>query len=253
MSDCTECADGYNKKKTSIGSTKCNDECPTSTNCGDDILFTDCIFLSGSNLSCIGSNNGDTLTSVLSKINNKYGVRVTSNDACCGFLFDKIVSDTLTKSVVVESGCQKLKLEVNADGGACEELEWVDLELESPFVSGSNIEYDGGEIGIVFDFGESQEVQYASDPCNGKVYMRGIFEVPSGVTLDYPFTLVATLPGGFRPQKTRMLPIGLFATGDNDLWVTMVIMPNGEIYISSTGAATVIPSWISFDGFSFET
>jgi hypothetical protein len=53
-----------------IGTTKCNNPCPPEGVC-DDQIPSNCVFYSGQNLSCSGIQNGDTLTTSLTKIESK--------------------------------------------------------------------------------------------------------------------------------------------------------------------------------------
>ncbi len=250
MRNCPSCQESIiSQTPSKITSSKCGSDCPEDIIC-PDLFPSGCVFYSGTTLPCTGITNGDTVTQVLTKIDNRYGVRVTSNDNCCGYLSDKIVSDTITSEIVVVEGCQKLKLEATA--GNCEELEWIDLNLENPFINGGNIDWTVGDT-TVFDFGEGQEVQYALDPCNGKVWLRGIIEVPSGITLNDYTQLVVTLPNP--PAKTRMFPVFLCALGSGGFWSTFIINTSGEVYLVTpliNAAIASVPAWLSFDGFSYE-
>lgn len=53
-----------------IGTTKCNNPCPPEGVC-DDQIPSNCVFYSGQDLSCSGIQNGDTLTTSLTKIESK--------------------------------------------------------------------------------------------------------------------------------------------------------------------------------------
>lgn len=79
--------------------------CPALTVCAD-IITSQCVVYNGANLDCSSVSTNDPLNTVISKLDalicsaippsGACTVKINSNDTCCGYLENKIVSDTLT-------------------------------------------------------------------------------------------------------------------------------------------------------------
>jgi len=116
---CVDCKDNIiNKTPSLIGEPKCGSDCPPETTCdGGDIAST-CVYYSGNDLNCTNIKYGDTLSKAIQQLDSKYGVRVTNNDNCCGFLNDKLIlGEGLVKEIVVQDNCEKLQ--ITATGESC--------------------------------------------------------------------------------------------------------------------------------------
>jgi hypothetical protein len=233
---CVDCKDNIiNKTPSLIGEPKCGSDCPPETTCDEGYIASTCVYYSGNNLACTEINYGDTLSEVIQQLDSKYGVRVTDNDNCCGFLNDKVVAgEGITKEIVIVDGCEKLQLTAN-----CQELEWLDILLTDPYyacISPSGLP-------------ETQTPQYAVDPCNGKVWLRGTICIPLEV---YSETEVFRLP--VFPLSGRVYANVFFR--DSGLITSFLIITND----SGSGLASIPPEaldgdlgYILLDGYSFET
>jgi hypothetical protein len=236
--NCVSCKDNIiNKTPSLIGEPKCGGDCPPETTCDGGYIASTCVYYSGNNLDCTGINYQDTLSEVIQKLDSKYGVRVTGDDNCCGFLNDKlIVGEGLVKEIVVQGGCEKLQITAT---GECQELEWLDILLTEPYyacISPSGLP-------------ETQTPQYAVDPCNGKVWLRGTICIPLEV---YSETEVFRLP--VFPLSGRVYANVFFR--DSGLTTTFLTIINDN----SSGLASIplesldgYLGYILLDGYSFET
>ena len=218
MSNCPTCNSSILSQTPSlIGETQCTQNCPPETNC-TDIYPAKCIYYSGSNLACTGINYGDSVDVALAKLDAKYGVRVNSTDTCCGYLADKIISDTLDITTETVDGCPKLKLEVStvvscrAYSDATLDLAWSNEDSLNP-------------------------VQY-SEATNCEVEFKGIAIstfVPGVIGNEFN-RLVFTLPVGKRPSKKRVLSANVYLISDNITPVESIapglltINTNGTVY-----------------------
>lgn len=119
---CKDCKKGYIEgQKSLISSPKCNGDCPEDVGCPFPV-YTNCIIYSGPDLSCLGVNNGDDFSVALANLetlcenstgnSNACKVSINSDDTCCGYLSDKIASDTLDITTVTSGrNCLSLKVE----------------------------------------------------------------------------------------------------------------------------------------------
>lgn len=248
--NCVSCKDNIiNKTPSLIGDPKCGSDCPPETTCDGGYIASTCVYYSGNDLACTEINYGDTLSEVIQKLDNKYGVRVTDNDNCCGFLNDKlIVGEGLVKEIVVQGGCEKLQITAT---GECQELEWLDILLTEPFTT---VPTPSGIPELI-----AQIPQYAVDPCNGKVWLRGAIYIPPIVDPN-TFTSFFTLP--VTPLFSRLyLNVWIPQQGSPSVIVTpLSIIPDGS---GGSYGTTIIPlndlfddvnqGLITLDGYSFET
>lgn len=128
MADCVNCKQSIlSQTPSSIPNTKCNGNCPEDVVC-NDIIPGKCVFYSGQNLPCTGINFGDDISTSIAKIESKYGTKVSANDTCCGFLFDKITVEGFTKEIEVVDGCETLKLTANPTDNCSDG--WITILLE---------------------------------------------------------------------------------------------------------------------------
>lgn len=245
---CVDCKDNIiNKTPSLIGEPKCGSDCPPETTCDGGYIASTCVYYSGNNLACTGINYGDTLSEVIQQLDSKYGVRVTDNDNCCGSLNDKVVAgEGITKEIVIVDGCEKLQLTAN-----CQELEWLDILLTEPFTT---VPTPSGIPELIV-----QIPQYAVDPCNGKVWLRGTIYIPQIVDPN-TFTSFFTLP--VTPLFSRLyLNVWIPQQGSPSVIVTpLSITPDGS---GGSYGTTIIPlnnlfddvnqGLITLDGYSFET
>ena len=269
MSNCPECQQSIVSQTPSlIGATKCNGPCPPEVTC-TDILPSNCVFYSGSNLTCSGVNYGDTISVSLSKIDSKLGTRIDSGDACCGYLNDKIVVGTgITKTVVTNGNCKTLRLD--ASSSSCSLLQWHDLVLQEAFQVPGAMHIVSGDTST--SLGVGQNPQYAVEYCGAvirKIWFRGIVKVPAGLLtgdVQIPVMLVSNtlVSTSFKPQFTRLIPIGMYTLSggmQRVYWVTFIFKSDGSISLSSDWLYVMTQDtgslqddwWLSLDGFSIET
>lgn len=246
--NCVSCKDNIiNKTPSLIGEPKCGSDCPPETTCDGGYIASTCVYYSGNNLACTGINYGDTLSEVIQQLDSKYGVRVTSDDNCCGSLNDKlIVGEGLVKEIVVQGGCEKLQITAT---GECQELEWLDILLTEPFTI---VPTPSGIPELI-----AQIPQYAVDPCNGKVWLRGTIYIPTEVD---PNTFVSFFTLPVTPLFSRVyLNVWSPQNSSNAIKVSpLVILPDGS---GSSYATILVPAedlfgyqgYITLDGYSFET
>lgn len=263
MAACKNCKSSIlSQTVTLIGNNLCNPDCPEETTC-TDIIPGACIYYSGAALGCAGIAYGDSMNVVIQKMDSRYGVRVTSTDNCCGFLADKIVSESIAITQDTEDNCQVLRLE--ATGGDCT-LNWQNLTIELPFVPQPQMEIHDGATNT--DLGLSQYPQYAIEYCGDnirKIWLRGQFYLPTTTPLDAIQTVVTGLGAllvDITPVSTRMFPIYTYQN-------TSSSFQNGALIITGSGATTPgeivfysanggLPSGIdgniyfSLDGYSYE-
>jgi len=173
---CTNCNGNIlNQSNSLIPTPLCVGDCPQNVAC-TDVLSSDCVYYNGQNIPCISTPiTGQSLTTVLGLIGNSLGVKVSSSDACCGYLNTKIVSGNpalLSVSTRTVSGCQVLVLtpsgvqtppcsaKVSANG--TDGCDYLINKVESSD-SSLSITYDGGTGAVDF-----------TAPCAGKVLVDNV-------------------------------------------------------------------------------
>lgn len=134
-----------------IGNPSCGAPCNTGCVC-TELLSSTCIFYPGETLPNTGISTNNSITEALIKIDQAIGsgtnVPVSSTDNCEGALNDKIrVGEGLTKTVVVEDGCQKLLL--TSSGGSCENciqsvVGGTDISVDNSDPQNLIVNYTGG-------------------------------------------------------------------------------------------------------------
>lgn len=133
---------------------------------------------------------------------------------------------------------------VISNGGNCT-LTWSDLTVLSPFT--------------VSNLPTAQTPQYSIDPCNGRIYLRGVFELVAGVIIPDQVLTAFTLPIGARPIKIKG-----FARACNDPFNSVVfdvtevrlnlILTDGSFTIQEFNNNNVVPIDIGFsiDGIVYD-
>ena len=121
QSSCNGCMTSIlNNQSSVIPNPLCTPPCGPVIGC-PDIVFSQCVIYSGANLNCTGINTNDNLTVALGKINAQIcgisppsgycTVQVDGNDTCCGYLYPKIQTSTLNKSINNVGGCESIQLD----------------------------------------------------------------------------------------------------------------------------------------------
>jgi len=85
--------------------------------------------------------------------------------------------------------------------------------------------------------GGYQTAGYCKDGA-GFVHVRGVLKSVVGYAWPSTNTLLFTLPPNFRPREVEQFTAAQYDTAGNDAWLTVRVLPNGEVSISrpSTGA-----------------
>lgn len=222
---CTNCKDSIlSQTPSNIGTTKCNGDCPEAITCVD-ILPSNCVFYSGSDLSCSGIIFGETITSAITKIDAKLCdtqqdsclLKISRNDPCCGYLQTKLLASSgITLTVGNEGGCETLTIGTNPPT-----MVWNNISLPIQFQT---------IVGY-------QPPQYSNKDNLGRVWFRGSFTVAPGVVITpiapAPIYLSTTLPANSKPQYKRV-----FYNGRGGALGTtspeFVVMPSGLMYVKNT-------------------
>lgn len=247
--NCTDCKENIlSGTPSSIGSPKCNGDCPEAITCVD-IIPSNCVFYSGQSLSCDESDStipfGVTVTTAIGTlfqmvcaVSNSQTVQVTANDTCYGYLASKITSSSLDISVSSPGACEKLNIEEKC-------WSWNNVRT-----SNGNIPTIDGTFFKKWKNSIFQIAQYSNvKECSVK--LRGTVQNNSYSNTD---KIIFTLPTGFRPLATRRFSVNI-SNG-----VSSVPTAIGFIYIYSDG--TVVLEYtqpitgttvVSLDGIEFET
>lgn len=162
---CTNCKDKIlNGTPTLIGNTKCNGDCPEQIGCTDPIP-SECVFFSGAGLECYGVQYGDSITKVIQTFNKNLGVRVSDSDTCCGYLPDKLVSDTITISTDTVNGCQVVRLEAPSGQSSTDEKVKVSINDPNAGYLLDKLSSENGTV-LITDLGSTVNLEVA---CPAKV------------------------------------------------------------------------------------
>ena len=125
MSHCKDCNDSIlNGQVSLIPDPTCHDNCGSETACEGIQTYSDCVGVNPT-LSCINKDSGSTLSEVLSALDTKLcqtqnsncNVKISADDACCGFLNDKITSSSLNIQILTAnpSNCQTIAIDTKCD------------------------------------------------------------------------------------------------------------------------------------------
>lgn len=187
--------------------------------------YTSCIFYTGSTYTtaddgiqvCLGESLNTTLETIIDRLlslDEQCTVKVSSTDECCGYLGEKLVSDTLTLTTVTDSetDCQTLSVEIPTP-------EWEDITL-----------------GSTFSLQGTQDAEASVDAL-GRVELRGRV---TGSTITTT-TTVTTLGSGFRPTDTRFISVNVNNNGN--------YYP-GVLQIASTGVVSILCNTSGWTGTS---
>lgn len=187
--------------------------------------YTSCIFYTGSTYTtaddgiqvCLGESLNTTLETIIDRLlslDEQCTVKVSSTDECCGYLGEKLVSDTLTLTTVTDSetDCQTLSVEIPTP-------EWEDITL-----------------GSTFSLQGTQDAEASVDAL-GRVELRGRV-TGSAITTT---TTVTTLGSGFRPTDTRFISVNVNNNGN--------YYP-GVLQIASTGVVSILCNTSGWTGTS---
>jgi len=240
MSHCPTCKESIISQTPSlIGKTECTSDCPEAITC-QDIIPSNCVFYSGSNLSCSGINFGDSLSLAFSKIDtllcNTGGckVKVSATDTCCDYLETKVTAGTgvtVTKTTAIAGICEKLVISVNPAT-----LVWNTIPLTSNF-----------ETIVLY-----QPPEYSNKDALGRVWFRGVFRntVQVAGSTQYPIS-TSLLPTSVRPKYLRTYFNGRGA-GSADPSPELTITDGGQIYIQWKVFVLDKKGLFSLDGFVIE-
>lgn len=187
--------------------------------------YTSCIFYTGSTYTtaddgiqvCLGESLNTTLETIIDRLlslDEQCTVKVSSTDECCGYLGEKLVSDTLTLTTVTDSetDCQTLSVEIPTP-------EWEDITL-----------------GSTFSLQGTQDAEASVDAL-GRVELRGRV-TGSAITTT---TTVTTLGTAFRPTDTRFISVNVNNSGN--------YYP-GVLQIASTGVVSILCNTSGWTGTS---
>lgn len=251
MSNCPTCNKSIiSQTETTIGKTQCTQPCPPEITC-EDIIPSNCVFYSGSQLICPSGttsvNYGDTITEALNKMyqllcqnTTSCTAKITANDECCGYLFDKFSSSSLAITTVTNplTGCQTLNIEEGC-------FSWNNV-LNAGLVDGIFL-----NSWTNFDptFLDVQRVQY-SNVKGCSVKLRGSFARNQG--WNGLSSVIFILPPAFRPLKTRWFHATVDAASFGLKPATILIKSTGEVEISTDPLSSPAKVTSSFDGIEFE-
>ena len=186
--------------------------------------YTSCVFYTGSTYTtaddgiqiCLGESLNTTLETIIDRIlsiEDTCTVKVSSTDECCGYLAEKLVSDTLEFTTVTdESDCQTLSVDIPAP-------EWVAFTFAATF---SN---------------QGVEAARSSVDALGRVELRGRI---TGSTITTT-TTVTTLGTAFRPENTRFINVNVNNSG--------TYYP-GVVQIQSSGVVDILCNTSGWTGTS---
>lgn len=191
--------------------------------------YTSCIFYTGVTYTtaedgiqvCLGESLNTTLETIIDRLlslNEQCTVKVSSTDECCGYLGEKLVSETvgtldITTVTNEETDCQTLNIEIPTP-------EWE-----------------------LITFGTAMANQ-GSRTSKLTVDALGFVQLIGRVTAsNYPTsTLITTLGTAYRPVDTQNFPVNVNNGG--------TYVP-GEIQILSTGAVSLLVNTLSGVSCSF--
>lgn len=190
--------------------------------------YTSCIFYTGSTYTtaddgiqvCLGESLNTTLETIIDRLlslDEQCTVKVSSTDECCGYLGEKLVSNTVgTLSITTvtdsETDCQTLNIEIP-------EITWETITLGSTF---SN---------------QGVETARSSVDALERVELRGRV---TGSTITTT-TTVTTLGTAFRPVDTRFINVNVNNNG--------TYYP-GVLQIQSTGVVSILCNTSGWTGTS---
>jgi hypothetical protein len=187
--------------------------------------YTSCVFYTGTTYTtaddgieiCLGKSLNTILETIIDRIlsiEDTCTVKVSSTDECCGYLAEKLVSDTLEFTTVTDedTNCQTLSVDIPAP-------DWEAVTFGSTF---SN---------------QGVEAARASVDGLGKVELRGRVTGSSVTTT----TTVTTLGTAFRPTDTRFINVNVNNSGN--------YYP-GVIQIQSNGVVSILCNTSGWTGTS---
>lgn len=197
---------------------------PTQPNPCLSTNYTSCIFYTGKTYStavdgieiCLGKSLNVILETIIDRIlsiEDACTVKVSSTDECCGYLSEKITSDSLDIETVTdeETGCETLSIEIPTPT-------WEAITLGTTFTNQGN------------------ENARASVYLN-KVELRGRITGSSITTT----TTICTLDTEYRPANTRYINVNVNNSGN--------YYP-GIIQIQSTGVTSILCNTSGWTGTS---
>lgn len=235
--NCKDCRDGIlNKQASLFADPACTDCNNTEVVCTGKQTYSDCVAVN-TTLNCLGTENGASLTEVLEAIcetaplTNSCKVKVDEDDTCCGYLKDKITSNSLDISVSIpERGCKTLFIEEK-------DWTWVNLVLKNKWTNFSvvNTSFETSKYGV-----KNDEVKL----------IGSIFLNTSGQTGE---VIITNLPPSVRPTSEKLFSF----TGTNTFFNFSQLI-HSNIRIKTNGDVTIVltnilgnslgQALISFDG-----
>jgi len=252
MSNCPTCKESIlSQTESLIGKTQCTQPCPPEITCVD-IIPSNCVFYSGSTLSCpSGStsvNYGVTITEALNTMyqllcqnSTSCTAKITAGDNCCGYLFDKFSSSSLDITTVTnEAGCQTLNIEEKC---------WT----WNTVTKGS---LGDGIFKLKWSSAPNYQIVQYSDVKECVVKLRGTAKVSTYISTD---KTIFTLPFGKRPASTRRYsvhvsdPSGITPLLPRNIGFIYIYAITGDVVLELSQLLTVaIPVEVSLDGIEFE-
>lgn len=238
--NCKDCRDGIlNKQASLFADPACTDCNNTEVVCTGKQTYSDCVAVN-TTLNCLGTENGDSLTEVLLAIceisaqTNTCKVKIDEDDTCCGYLKDKITSDTLNISVSREDrGCKTLQIEEK-------DWEWSNLTLKNKWVNFNavNNSYAVSKYGV-----KNNEVKLS-----GSIFLNTSGQIGEVV--------VATLPLSVAPTSEKLYSFtgtNAFLNYNQIILSVIRVKTNGDITVvlKSILGNSVSQSLVSFDHISW--
>lgn len=249
MSNCPTCKESiFSQTKSLIGETQCTQPCPPEITC-EDFIASNCVYYSGATLSCpsgsVSVNYNDTITVALNKMfqllcqnTSSCTTKITADDTCCGYLFDKITSSSLNLTVVTNnSGCKQLNIEEKC-------RTWTELTKSNLGLAGT---WNWAQSGF------ARPAVSSVDNCI--VRLAGTISRSSIGSSGN--TLIGTLPSGKTPNNIRRFSVNFTTSLSYPLNIIpsfITILTNGEMYLNNPyGFGPLSNVTVSLDGISFET
>jgi hypothetical protein len=200
-----------NQTPSLIGTTKCNNPCPPEGVC-DDQIPSNCVFYSGQNLSCSGIQNGDTLTTSLTKIESKLCL---VQDKC--YEWENVTFDL--DGIIPNLG-------LYPPTGIVEEWENV---------TGLSVKYTKQPIGCRAGFQGS---------CDHKVtFEQGDVLTTNGARKTTCFSKLFSIPVAIIPSVNRSISVTVTVVPDPNNWPgasqvpikvagSLMVLTNGDVYVN---------------------
>jgi len=212
--NCTTCNSIINQQTSCIGSPLCVSPCNPDFGCVD-IINTGCVFYNGTNLNTVlAAINSELCTQSVS--GDTCRVKVSNSDACCDYLGNKIVSNTLNVSILTNNitNCQSVDIE---------DKPWTftNVNYLNGFTTPTQVGYSSARYGI--------KTGYPTTTNLAEIRFHGQMLTPSiaGVGL---VTVSFNLPLSLAPSTNKYINgIAFSTTNDIAIPYSLIINSNGQV------------------------